>query len=237
MKKIIFSGLLLAAVSSQAMAGGGGLTGGATEYTQMLNNVQLADSYMKQVMQYSTQLQQYQSQLTNMQLNPASVRPGDTQRLISGIGGVMQGGQAIGGTMARIDGNFARTYSSPLAGTYSQNFQTWTTSSQDTLGASMRAAGMHRDAYASDTAALNALYKKTQSSQGTVAAIQTLSEINVSQIEHTQKLEDLIATQNIASSNWMAAQDAKGQAREDASTVRFKATPIPDPKNYKSPTF
>lgn len=207
MKKRILI-LALALVANPAFAGGAA-SGGASEVTQIMNNVQLANQYAQQVEQYASQLQQYQAQLRDLALNPTSIMGSDVSRLMHGIGGIMQAGQSIGGTMAQIDGNFSRTYNSPLAGTFSQNFKTWTSSSTDTLGAAMRSAGMHRDAFATDTAALTALFNKTQTSQGTVAAVQTLSEINVMQVQQMQKLQDLIATQNVATSNYMVAQNSK----------------------------
>ena len=189
----------------------------ATEVTQVMNNIKLAASYAQQVQQYQTQLQQYQTQLTNMRLNPASVLPDRLDKLISGIGKVMSAGNSIGDSMAEVDANFSKTYKDKLTGNYAENFRTWTESSQDTLGAAMRAAGMHRDSYASDSAALSALFAKSQTSQGTGAALQTLSEINVSQIQHTQKLESLISSQALAQSSFMAEQNAKQQANDDAN--------------------
>ena len=189
----------------------------ATEPTQIMNNIKLAASYAQQVQQYQTQLQQYQTQLTNMRLNPASVAPSGLDKLISGIGKIMSAGGSIGNSMAEVDATFSKTYKDKLAGTYAENFRAWTESSQDTLGAAMRAAGMHRDAYSSDSAALSALFAKSQTSQGTVAALQTLSEINVSQIQHTQKLESLISSQTLAQSTYLAEQNAKQQANDDAN--------------------
>lgn len=215
-KRLLF--LALATICVPAFAGGG-VDGGATEVTQIMNNAELANQYAQQVQQYTTQLQQYQAQLQDLKLNPTSIMGSDLQKLVRGIGGVMGAGQSIGGTMAQIDGNFSKTFKSPLAGTFSENFKTWTTSSQDTLGAAMRAAGLHRDAYATDTAALAALYNKTQTSQGTVAAVQTLSEVNVMQVQQMQKLQDLVATQNVASSAYMAAQNSKEQAAVDSDAA------------------
>ena len=209
-RRVLLLGMLLG-LSSSAFAGGEA-SGGASEVTQIMNNVELANQTAQQVQQYTTQLQQFQAQLQDMKLNPLSIMGSDVQKLVNGIGGVMSAGQSVGGTMAQIDGNFSKKFKSPLAGTFSENFKTWTTSSQDTLGAAMRAAGLHRDAFATDTAALAALYNKTQSSQGTVAAVQTLSEVNVMQVQQMQKLQDLIATQNVASSAYMAAQNSKDDA-------------------------
>lgn len=215
----------------------------ATEMTQIMNRIQLASQYAKTVQQYTKQLQQYQAQLRDLQLNPAGIMSSNVQQLVNGIGDVMASGQSIGGSMKEIEGNFSKTFKDPLSGTFSENFKTWTTSSQDTLGGAMKAAGLHRDAYATDTAALAGLYNKTQSSQGTVAAVQTLSEINIMQVQQMQKLQDLIATQNVASSAFMAAQNSKEQAKADGDSaiqagfqaIKPKTLPSLDtkPKTYK----
>jgi type IV secretion system protein TrbJ len=214
-----------------------------TQATQLANKIQLAAQYSKQVQQYTTQLQQYQAQLLNLKLNPASILGPEVQKLVIGIGDIMASGQSIGGSMKEIEGNFSKTFKDPLSGTFSENFKTWTTSSQDTLGAAMKSAGLIRDAYANDTAALAGLYNKTQKSQGTVAAVQTLSEINVMQVQQMQKLQDLIATQNVASSAFMAAQNSKEQAAVDgdaaiqASFIASKPKALPkldtSQKTYK----
>lgn len=213
MKRVLL--VVALAVGSPAMADTVYCVNCGTEWTQLVNYAQLASQYAKQVEQYALQLQQYQAQLQNMRLNPASVMGPQVTSLINSVGSIMQSGKAIGGTMAQIDANFSNKFNNPLAGTFSENFKTWTSTSQDTLGAAMRAAGLHRDAYATDTAALQALYNKTQTSQGSVAALQTLGEITVMQVQQTQKLQDLIATQNLAANTWMASQDAKQQATVD----------------------
>ena len=211
---VVLSGMLLT-LSNPIIARTVYCTNCGTQTTQLANKIQLAQQYAKTVQQYTKQLQQYQAQLRDLQLNPTSVMSSDVQKIVKGVGDVMSSGQSIGGSLKDIEGNFSKTYKDPLSGTFSENFKTWTTSSQDTLGAAMKAAGLHRDAYATDTAALAGLYNKTQSSQGTVAAVQTLSEINVMQVQQMQKLQDLIATQNVASSAFMAAQNSKEQAKAD----------------------
>lgn len=211
MKRIL---LLVALAVNPAMADTVYCVNCGTEWTQLVNYAELAAQSAKQVQQYSLQLQQYQAQLQNMQLNPAGVLSPEVASLINSVGSIMQSGKSIGGTMAQIDASISTKFSLPLAGKYSENFKTWTETSQDTLSAAMRAAGLHRDAYASDSAALMALYNKSQSSQGNVAALQTLSEITVMQVQQTQKLQDLLAAQNLASSTWMAAQEAKAQEKQ-----------------------
>jgi P-type conjugative transfer protein TrbJ len=217
-KKILVLGAVALVNSSPAPALAGSVAGngGATEVTQWLNNAQLVNAYMQQLTAYSTQLQQYQAQLQNLARNPASMMGTDVNRLIGGIGGMMTAGNSIGGTVASIDKKFGQTFNSPTALSFSERFKQLTSTSTDTLGASMRAAGLHRDAYATDTAALQALFDKSQSSDGTVAAVQQLSAINTMQIQQTQEMKDLLATQNIATATWMAEQSAKQQQNLDS---------------------
>lgn len=241
-KILLLSAVVLVNANPSAFAGSVAGNGGSTEYTQILNNVQLLNQYTQMLQQYSTQLQQYQAQLRNLALNPTSMMGADVNRLITGIGGVMAAGNSVGGTMASIDQKFSQTFNSPVAMSYSDRFKQLTSMSTDTLGASMRAAGMQRDSYVTDTAALTALYNKSQQSQGTTAAVQTLSEICVTLTQQIQGLKDLMATQNVASSAWMAEQTGRATAANTANDqiqAGFAALPTDVPaldtskKTYK----
>lgn len=206
---------LFVGTGGQVLAGSVAGTGGSTEFTQIANNIQLASQYEQQISAYVRQGLQLQNELKNLIQNPASAMDRETGNLISGVGKLMSGGLAIGSNMAQIDKNFASTFKSPTAATLSQNFLRWHQTSTDTLEGALKAAGMHRDQFETDTDALAALYNESQASDGNLKALQTLSKINAMQVQQMQQLQDLIATQNIAASTYMAAQTAKGQARQD----------------------
>lgn len=212
-KNLLVLVLLVCSASARA---GGAATGGATEFTQIVNMTQLVLAYAQQVQQYSTQLQQYQAQLRNLEQNPTSALGlGSVTQIIQGVGSIMEAENSMGRTMNQIDANFARKYGGSVAGSYANKFKTWTDTSVGTLGAALRAAGMHRDSYSSDANALQALFNQSQSSTGTVAAVQQLSALTSMQIQQTQKLGDLMASQNEAASTWMASQASKEQAAQD----------------------
>lgn len=206
---------LFVGIGGQALAGSVAGFGGSTEVTQIANNIQLVISYEQQVQQFVRQGLQYDAQLKNLMRNPGSIMGSDAVNLIRGIGGIMSASQAMGGNLATIDRKFATTFGNSAAQTFSENFSKWNQASKDTLQGSMRAAGMHRDQYASDADALQALYNQSQATNGTLDSLQTLSQINIRQVQQTQALGDLMATQNIASSTYMATQTAKAQARQD----------------------
>jgi P-type conjugative transfer protein TrbJ len=236
-KLLALAAVALAVGAQSAIAGSVAGFGGGTEVTQILNNLQLIQQYEQQVQQYAKQGLQFDAQLKNLMKNPGSVMSSDTTNMIQQIGGIMSAQNSMGGSLAQIDKKFAETFNSPTAATHSENFSRWTTKSKGTLQSSLQAAGVHRDKYETDTAAVQALYDESQASNGNLGALQTLAKINVKQIQQTQALGDLMAAQNIASSTYMAAREAKDQAKEDATTVRFEITPLPSSNSYKNPKF
>jgi len=212
----------------------------ATEITQILNNIELVMQYAQQVQQYRTQLQQYEAQLKNLEQNPGAATKDTLSGVINSVGNAMSAQNAIGGNMAQIDSNFSKQFGNQAIGSFSEKFKSWSDTTRDTLGGALRSAGLHRDAYASDAQALQALFNQSQSSSGAVAAIQQLSALTTMQVQQSQKLGDLLSTQNIAASTWMTAQTNKDQAQADITTkvMRMdKPGPLPDPSKYKKGTF
>lgn len=225
-------------LSTSALAGGGGgMTGGATEVTQILNNVQLVEAYAQQVMQYQNQLQQYATMVQNLASNPLGVMLPDLQRLASNMGRVMQMGQDIGSSMSRVDQNFASTFKNPTAQTFATKFSLWTNTSQDALKSAMLNAGLQREQFADDSSSLQALTNSVASSQGNLAALQALGSINSRQIQESMKLRDLISQQQVAQNTFLAAQAAKDQAKTEATAIQFEATPLPSKSQFTTPKF
>lgn len=204
MKKRIFSVAIVVSIFSVGpTVQAGSPTGVATEVTQIANNVQLGLQYAKQVEQYIRQGLQYRTQLQNLILAES---PGITELMgiVNGVGQLMSAGKAIGASMAQIDRNFANTFKNATAATFAENFTRWNNTSLDTLEGALKASGKIRDQYPSDTAALQALYEKSQSTMGARDSIQMLAAINSEQINQLHKLSNLIASQNIAASTYMA---------------------------------
>lgn len=196
-------------------------------------------SIIRQIIAYTTQVEQYtrqglqlQAELKNLVSNPASLLGSDVGRLINGVGSIMSATKSIGGNLASIDRNFANTFKNPQVGTLASNFTRWHDTSTATLEGALKAAGIHRDQFATDTDALTAMFNKSKAAGGNLQALQSLAEINAMQVQQTQKLQDLIATQNIAASTYMAAQTAKDE-RVNFDVERYKramlAKPAPSP--------
>lgn len=230
--KIILLILVLILPSIQpARAGGGAGVAGATEHTQMLNNILLADKYAQQVLQYQNQLLQYQTMIKNLAEHPLGNISPTLDTLVSNHARVMAASKDIGSTMARVDQDFAGQFQNPTAASYAERFRGWTTHSTDGLKAMALNAGAQREGFQSDEDALRALVEKNQASDGNLGAIKTLGEINAQQLQESMKLRDLISQQQIAQANYLASQNAKEKAKEDANKSLMYIAPreLPTP--------
>lgn len=223
--KTILLILVLVLPSIQLARAGGAATGGATEWTQIMNNLLLADGYAQQVMQYQNQLLQYDTMIKNLAAHPVGDISPSLDTLVSNQARVMARSKDIGSTMARVDQDFAGQFQSPTGASYAEKFRGWTTHALDALKASMLNAGAQRENFANDEAALKALVEKNQKSEGNLGALKTLGEINTALLQELMKLRDLISQQQIAQGSYLAAQNAKkGEGEEFDRKVRESFT-------------
>lgn len=238
-KTQIASFITAALFASHASAGSVAGTGGSTEVTQIINMMQLIQSYEQQVQAYVRQGVQVEAELRNLISNPTSILGSDVGNMINTIGQIWSGGQSIGYNLAQIDQNFARTFKSPTAGNLAKMFTSWHQTNTDTLQAALRSIGAQRDQYASSQAALTDLYNRSQSTNGNLDALQTLSQINVRQIQELQSLKELMATQASAATTYLATQNAKDQKGLDDATGLMQAykTSIPSVQSAPAPKW
>lgn len=207
-RKAIIVGFL--SVSLPVLAGGGGMTGGATEVTQLLNNAQLAQ-------QYATQIQQYQSQLKNLAslqqwaaVNPAAA--------LSRLANVVEGGEALGLSGARIAAKMEAAYGSNIRGATVSDYNTWMKTTKDSIRGAMRAIGAQQDDFASEADNIRMLAdasKNASNSGGAVAVAQAGNQIAVEMLQQMQKLRTMNATQSQAlNAHMLAAQNKEEGERK-----------------------
>ena len=121
----------------------GVLAGVATEWTQILNHVQLIMGYIRQGLQLENELRQYAEQLKQGRVLPQQLF-GPIQQDLSQLSQVVQGGQALAYSMGNLDAQFRNTfpgYSFRSQG-YFNDYKKWSQTSLDTTMNSLRAAGL-----------------------------------------------------------------------------------------------
>lgn len=226
-------------IQGSAMAGSVAGTGGATEITQIQNNLQLTLSYAKQVEGYVRQGLQLQAELQNLIKNPMSLLGPEVGSMINTMGKIWNAGNSIGYNVAQIDRNFATKFKNTKAMDLSTAFTSWHSTNTDTLQSLLRAVGTQRENYASDQAAVADLYTRSQNTSGNLDTLQTISQINVRQIQELQALRDLLGSQAQASATYLATQNAKDQKNlEQMEAVLQPYKPdIPSAKSAAAPKW
>jgi len=217
-------------LSSSAFAGGA--VAGATEPTQIMNNIQLVLSYVEQAQQTTTQLQQYQTMLTNlMRLTPSNLLGQASQQLwqdqgmaqaFSNLRKIVVNGQNIAYTMANMDSQFKNMH--PGYGNFGngtdffRSYQGW---SDNTLGQVKNAVAMvttHSENFATEEGMVQELANASNSAQGQLQAVQAGNQIGVAMVGQMQKLRQLQMAQMQAQNAYLAGQqsaaDTKTQGTE-----------------------
>lgn len=243
MKTLLVILILIIPSIQPARAGSVAGTGGGLETTQILNNIQLANSYAQMLTQYQNELMQYETMIKNLAAHPSGDMGMTFNTLITNQARVIRGSKDIGSTMARVDQDFAGQFQSPIAASFAEKFRGWTTHSNDGLKAMALNAGAQREGFQSDEDALKALVEKNRASDGNLGALKTLGEINAQQLQESMKLRDLISQQQVAEASYMAAKNSQGQARRDAeqqeldNTMPREIKPMPTPRQKSKTTW
>jgi P-type conjugative transfer protein TrbJ len=181
--------LVLASVSP-AFAGVGVF---ATEFTQLLNHVELINQYIRQGMQYTSQLQQLQQQIIAGTKNPSQIF-GNAQMDLQQLGNTVQGGLSLAYTMQNLNSVYGQRFPgyAPQGTNFSTQYQTWGKTVLDTVLGTLRAAGLQGNQLQSEQSILQGLRGLSGSAVGQMEAAQVGIQIGEQQVEQLQKLRELM---------------------------------------------
>lgn len=240
------AGVLLAlGISGSAYAGAA--TGGATEFTQIANNVQLlelagtnAQQLTEQVKQTSHQfntlmnnIEQYKTMLQNLEKLDERVW-GQAQQDLNQLRSLVQQGEGIAFSMGNLDDvlkqrfpSFEEFASGVKGGeNYSDQYQSWSQTNRDTIGGTLAQAGLTAEQFDSEQSTMRQLQAQSQSAVGQMQALQVGHSIASQQVEQMQKLRGLVAQQSTMMGAWYQSEQAAKDLAQ-AKREEFFATTNP----------
>lgn len=243
--RAIGAAVVLVSASTRPTLAGGGLTGGATEWTQLLNNgqlVQLAGQSTQQINNQITQIsqlaQQIQNQLNiyrNLLQNTAQLPShiwGQVQNDLNQLRSIVNQGQGIAFSMGNLDDVLKQRFKSysdlqanlPNSTNFSSTYQTWSSTNRDTIAGTLKAANLTADQFSSEEATMAQLRSMSESADGQVKALQVGHQIAAQEVAQMQKLRGLVSQQMTMMATWYQSE----QAEKDLSQARrqefFKST-------------
>src|SRR3954453_13364630 len=212
---------ILGAAVCPGMARAGIVGGFATEWTQLANNLQLINTYVRQ----GEELRQKILMVADMARNTANLPSqifGPIMADIGRLAGVVQNGRALAYSMANLDAEFRNRFRGYgyNARTWFRDYRDWSQTSLDTTLGTLRAAGLQGDQLASEQAVLDGLRRMAESSDGRMKALQVSNQIMEQQVQQLMKLRQLILADLQSKQAYQAAQIQK-QASEEAGTERY----------------
>lgn len=213
--------ILLGCLLPQSTSNAGVAAGLATEWTQLANNIQLINQYIRQGLQLSEQIKLTLDAAKNIAQLPFQIF-GPILAEVSKLAGIVQGGRALAYSMAGLDAEFTSRFKGwgYNAKAWYKDYRDWSQTSLDTTLGTLRAAGMQGDQLLSEQAVLDQLRAMAQTSDGRMRALQVSNQILEQQTQQLMKLRQLMLADLQSKQAFQAAQIQKETARE-ANAEKF----------------
>jgi P-type conjugative transfer protein TrbJ len=192
----------------------------ATEFTQLLNYVELVGQLEQQVLMVENQL----NQLADMAKHGITITDqlfGTVTSDITNLRQIVNAGQALSYTLSNMDGTFRLRFPGYSPSTnYGQSYQTWSQTSLDSTLGALKAAGLQNSQFDSDEALLQSLQSQSQSAVGRMQAIEVGNQIAENQAEQLIKLRQLMMADMQSKSAYQSAM-VQAEATKQANSDQF----------------
>jgi P-type conjugative transfer protein TrbJ len=192
----------------------------ATEYTQLLNYVELIGQLEQQVLMVENQI----TQIADMAKHGITITDqlfGTVESDISNLRTIVNTGEALSYTMSNLDSTFRVRFPGYSPSTnYSTAYQTWSQTSLDSTRGALDAAGLQDSQFDSDAALLKTLQGQSQSAVGRMQAIEVGNQIAENQAEQLMKLRQLMMADMQSKAAYQGAQ-VQAQATTQANSDQF----------------
>lgn len=221
--------IVVSLVCIAAPAGSTGLIAGATEITQVLNNIQLVLGYIESVQQTVTQLKQYEAMLKNLKtITPSSMLDAQAQGLWNAAGmdqtflklrHTIVDGQSLSYSLSQADAQFKRLH--PGSKGYGNGFDfskalaNWSDNTLDAVKTSAGMIGIQSQGLQDERGLLGELRARSSSAEGQLQALQAGNEINAAMVSQLQQLRALQMAEMKAQNEALAAEQSRKDANDD----------------------
>ncbi|WP_245489488.1 MULTISPECIES: P-type conjugative transfer protein TrbJ [unclassified Mesorhizobium] len=215
----------------------GGVTGQATEWTQLANNAELVkllessgvqvENQVKQIAQLAEQIQNqlniYQNMLQNTAQLPNHIW-GQVENDLNRLQGIVAQGNGVAFSMGNIDDVLKQRFQSfadmktnlPNGEAFSSTYQSWSDTNRDTIGGTLKAANLTAEQFSSEESTMASLRSMSESADGQMKALQVGHQIAAQEVAQLQKLRGLVSQQMTMMGAWYQSE----QAQKDLAQAR-----------------
>ncbi|MBM3095884.1 P-type conjugative transfer protein TrbJ [Ensifer sp. T173] len=237
--------IIFALAGAVSPVNAGGVTGQATEWTQLANNTELislvgksAEQVNNQITQISQLAEQIQNQLniySNMLQNTAQLPNhiwGQVEGDLNKLKSVVSQGQGVAFSMGNIDDVLKQRFQSfadfksglPNGASFSSTYQTWSNTNRDTVAGTLKAANLTAEQFSSEESTMSSLRSMSESADGQMKALQVGHEIAAQEVAQMQKLRGLVSQQMTMMGTWYQSEQAEKDLAQARREDFFKST-------------
>ncbi|TIN49366.1 MAG: P-type conjugative transfer protein TrbJ [Mesorhizobium sp.] len=235
--RVVAIAISMLSFATPHVASAGGVTGQATEWTQLANNAELVkllessgvqvENQVKQIAQLAEQIQNqlniYQNMLQNTAQLPNHIW-GQVEKDLNRLQAVVAQGNSVAFSMGNIDDVLKQRFQSfadmktnlPNAESFSSAYQSWSDTNRDTIGGTLKAANLTAEQFSSEESTMASLRSMSEGADGQMKALQIGHQIASQEVAQLQKLRGLVSQQMTMMGTWYQSE----QAQKDLAQAR-----------------
>jgi len=234
-KVVLAAMLIFCATANAALAGGGGLTGGATEMTQIANNAELATQVGQLAQQINNQIKMINDMITNTLTMPDQLFR-DVKQVYGSVKSIINKTQGLAYNLSNIDEEMKRRFKSysdlsklTTVEDFSSEYRKIVETQTETVRTTMEAIGVSfEELVRDDTSALQELQRKASSAQGRNELIQGTNQLLGFLAEDALRLRQLQMMQAQMAGTAYEAERTRGDLSNKRLEDFFKRPPEED---------
>ena len=181
----------------------------ATELTQVLNNIQLVLTYIRQAAQLLSQVNQERMMIQNLVHNGIHGLAG-MENFLNTASGIVQGGLAIAYSTANMDLAFQKQFPGyanfDSAHPWAQNYLNWANTNRATIAGTLRMVNLSAQDLGSSQQMMSVLRAHAAGATGAQQILETLGEFASAQVNELQGLRSLMLADQQSKASFMAMQ-------------------------------
>lgn len=216
---------LVAAMSFSSAHAGGGMTGGATEFTQIMNNAELVSIYSSEIQQVAQQLQMIQNLVQNTKQLPIQMWSSVESNLVSLVNAIT----SVSGVVNASEDALAMTQQQfgdgGILSNHENRLRSWNQGVNNQIGTALRNMGLNAGQFQTRQQALSQIQSASQSATGRMQVLQAGNQIAGLMVNEMQSLHGTIISAEQARLNAVAVE-ANRKYQERQALDKFLRAPV-----------
>lgn len=215
----------LGAALSMPNAHASGVVAGATEFTQIMNNVELVSIYSAEVEQVARQLQMYTNMVQNTNQLPIQMWSSVESQLASLVNAITSVNGVVNATENALAQTKQQFGDGGLLDNYEIRLRSWNQGVNNQIGTALRNMGMNANQFQTRQQALSQIQAASQSATGRMQVLQAGNQIAGLMVNEMQSLHGTIISAEQARLNAIAVE-ANRENQKRQALRKFLEAPV-----------